>query len=392
MADVKSAANPSFLREEERRQGIELLYYAYRDFTAEHDARLRDLLRRYLADQGFRVTTAGDAAEARQKLAGMTFDLLVLDVMMPGEDGFDLTKSLRESSRIPILLLTARAETTDRIAGLERGADDYLVKPFEPRELVLRIRNILQRVAAEPESAAAELRLGDYRLDLKRGELMRGGAAVKLTGADNDSQLADACQACETLPRCRRQTDGTRIEESRARAVAERVGLPFEISGDLDPRDILVSIQTGDGVMQIAVPRERLFTPTTYIFIMWMVGSSLVLFAIASVFLRNQIKSLKRLAAAADAFGKGREVPNFRLEGATEVRQVGMAFLKMRERIQRSITQRTEMLAGVSHDLRTPLTRMRLALELQPSGPTAAELKDDLAAMERMVQGYIDFA
>jgi len=144
--------------------------------------------------------------------------------------------------------------------------------------------------------------------------------------------------------------------------------------------------------MQIAVPRERLFTPTTYIFIMWMVGSSLVLFAIASVFLRNQIKSLKRLAAAADAFGKGREVPNFRLEGATEVRQVGMAFLKMRERIQRSITQRTEMLAGVSHDLRTPLTRMRLALELQPSGPTAAELKDDLAAMERMVQGYIDFA
>src|SRR5665213_100163 len=190
MADVKSAANPSFLREEERRQGIELLYYAYRDFTAEHDARLRDLLRRYLADQGFRVTTAGDAAEARQKLAGMTFDLLVLDVMMPGEDGFDLTKSLRESSRIPILLLTARAETTDRIAGLERGADDYLVKPFEPRELVLRIRNSLQRVAAEPESAAAELRLGDYRLDLKRGELMRGGAAVKLTGAEQTLLLA----------------------------------------------------------------------------------------------------------------------------------------------------------------------------------------------------------
>lgn len=210
--------------------------------------------------------------------------------------------------------------------------------------------------------------------------------------ADNDTQLFYAFHPGETLPKGMRQTDGTRIEETLARAVAERVGLPFEISGDLDPRDILVSIQTGDGVMQIAVPRERLFTPTTYIFIMWMVGSSLVLFAIASVFLRNQIKSLKRLAAAADAFGKGREVPNFRLEGATEVRQVGMAFLKMRERIQRSITQRTEMLAGVSHDLRTPLTRMRLALELQSGSPTAAELKDDLAAMERMVQGYIDFA
>ena len=158
--------------------------------VVDDDARLRDLLRRYLDDQGFRVTTAGDAAEARQKLAGMTFDLLVLDVMMPGEDGFDLTKSLRESSRIPILLLTARAETTDRIAGLERGADDYLVKPFEPRELVLRIRNILQRVAAEPESAAAELRLGDCRLDLKRGELMRGRATVKLTGAEQTLLLA----------------------------------------------------------------------------------------------------------------------------------------------------------------------------------------------------------
>ncbi|MDE2512776.1 MAG: HAMP domain-containing protein, partial [Alphaproteobacteria bacterium] len=193
-------------------------------------------------------------------------------------------------------------------------------------------------------------------------------------------------------PKNVQQTDGSRIEETLAHAVTERVGLPFVISGEYADRDILVSVQTADGVLLAVVPRERLFTPTTYIFIMWMVGSSLVLFAIASVFMRNQIKSLRRLAVAVDDFGKGRDVPNFKVEGATEVRQTGMAFLRMRDRIQRAITQRTEMLAGVSHDLRTPLTRMRLALELQKDDPRTAELKADVAAMERMIQGYIDFA
>ena len=169
----------------------------------------------------------------------------------------------------------------------------------------------------------------------------------------------------ETLPKGVPQTDGSRIEETLGHAINERIGLPFQIGGEFDERDFLVSIQTDEGVLRVVVPRDRLFTPTTYIFIMWMVGSSLVLFAIASVFMRNQIKSLRRLALAVDDFGKGRDVPNFKVEGATEVRQTGMAFLRMRDRIQRAITQRTEMLAGVSHDLRTPLTRMRLALELQ---------------------------
>jgi two-component system osmolarity sensor histidine kinase EnvZ len=145
--------------------------------------------------------------------------------------------------------------------------------------------------------------------------------------------------------------------------------------------------------LQVAAPRKRLFTPTTYIFVLWMAGSSLVLLAIASIFMRNQVRALRRLAAAAEGFGKGRDVPNFRLEGATEVRQAAAAFLKMRDRIQRQITQRTEMLAGVSHDLRTPLTRMRLALELLgEEGPTVEEIKADVMVMERMVQGYLDFA
>src|SRR5271170_7573943 len=154
--------------------------------VVDDDSRLRDLLRRYLIDQGFRVTTAGDAAEARAKIGGMDFDLLILDVMMPGEDGFALTKSLRETSQIPILLLTARAETEDRINGLGRGADDYLVKPFEPRELVLRVRNVLARAAAMPE---------------KTGELYRGASPVKLTSAEQALLMTLARQPDEAMSR-----------------------------------------------------------------------------------------------------------------------------------------------------------------------------------------------
>src|SRR5580700_2724419 len=128
--------------------------------VVDDDARLRELLRRYLSDRGFRVTGAADAREARAQLASFAFDLIVLDVMMPGESGLDLTRSLRAetgvSRPVPVLLLTAIAEPEDRINGLEQGADDFLAKPFEPRELVLRIRNILQRRPA-PEDAAPAL-------------------------------------------------------------------------------------------------------------------------------------------------------------------------------------------------------------------------------------------
>ncbi|HZB91944.1 MAG TPA: ATP-binding protein [Stellaceae bacterium] len=185
----------------------------------------------------------------------------------------------------------------------------------------------------------------------------------------------------------------TWLDEALSGALAERVGRPFRLDTESDPRYILIAIALSDGVMHVEAPRTRLFTPTTYIFVLWMAGSSLVLLAVASLFMRNQVRSLRRLAAAAESFGKGRDVPNFKLEGATEVRQAAAAFLKMRDRIRRQITQRTEMLAGVSHDLRTPLTRMRLALEfLGKGGPEVEELKEDVIIMERMVQGYLDFA
>jgi len=139
--------------------------------VVDDDARLRELLRRYLSDSGFRVTTAGDASEARSQLASFAFDLVVLDVMM-----------LRSEGRLPVLLLTAMAEPEDRVNGLEQGADDYLSKPFEPRELVLRIRNILQRRPAD--AASRDLRFGGCRFDVARGELYRGAEVVHLTAAE----------------------------------------------------------------------------------------------------------------------------------------------------------------------------------------------------------------
>ena len=144
-------------------------------------------------------------------------------------------------------------------------------------------------------------------------------------------------------------------------------------------------------MLSVGVPRNRLYSSTTYIFVMWMLGSSLVLLAVATVFLRNQVKSLRRLAEAADSFGKGRPVPSFKVEGAVEVRRAAIAFMTMRDRLQRQVRQRTQMLAGVSHDLRTPLTRMKLALEILGNDPAVAELKSDVAEMEHMVHGYLDF-
>ena len=170
--------------------------------VVDDDRRLRELLRRYLSDSGFRVTGAADAAEARAQLASFAFDLIVLDVMMPGESGLVLTRALRERAapRIPVLLLTAMGEPEDRVNGLEQGADDYLAKPFEPRELVLRIRNILQRQPAA-DGAEGALRFGAFRFDRGRGELSRGGDNVHLTAAETGLLSILAQQAGQPVSR-----------------------------------------------------------------------------------------------------------------------------------------------------------------------------------------------
>ncbi len=151
----------------------------------DDDTRLRDLLQRYLTEEGFRVTTAADAAEARKKIQAMQFDLLIVDIMMPGESGLDLTRDIRQTGSVPILMLTAMGETQARIDGLEAGADDYLGKPFEPRELVLRIQSILRRTPAEAEvETPSQVSLGDAMFDLNRQTLYRGSKAVRLTSTE----------------------------------------------------------------------------------------------------------------------------------------------------------------------------------------------------------------
>jgi two-component system, OmpR family, osmolarity sensor histidine kinase EnvZ len=186
--------------------------------------------------------------------------------------------------------------------------------------------------------------------------------------------------------------DGSGAEEQLRIAVNNRLGADSQTQTLDNSSDFLVQVPVGGGVLSAMVSRKRLTTPTTYIFILWMIGSSLVLLVVAAIFLRNQVKSLRRLAIAAEGFGKGRPVAFSKVEGALEVRQAAVAFIQMRDRIQRQIRQRTEMLAGVSHDLRTPLTRMKLELELLGDNPIVAELKSDVIEMERLVQLYLDFA
>ncbi|HMK79438.1 MAG TPA: response regulator [Xanthobacteraceae bacterium] len=169
--------------------------------VVDDDRRIRDLLSRFLTAEGYRVTTADNAADARAKLGSLAFDLLVLDVMMPGETGFQLAKSLRETSAVPILMLTAKTEPDSRIAGLELGADDYVPKPFEPRELSLRIANILKRTIAPPPVVVESVCFGEFVFHLARGELKRGDDVVHLTERERDMLRVLSATPGETVPR-----------------------------------------------------------------------------------------------------------------------------------------------------------------------------------------------
>ncbi|MBI1301791.1 MAG: HAMP domain-containing protein [Alphaproteobacteria bacterium] len=166
---------------------------------------------------------------------------------------------------------------------------------------------------------------------------------------------------------------------------------PFEINVDFYEKWIEVRVQLSKGVLNISLPQRRLFSSTTYIFLIWIFCASSLLLVISILFMRNQIRPIRRLAIAAERFGKGRDVRKFKIEGAKEVRQAGQAFLDMKTRIQRQIKQRTEMLAGVSHDLRTPLTRLKLQVAMMGDSPDVYDMKNDIRDMERMIDGYLDF-
>ncbi len=197
-------------------------------------------------------------------------------------------------------------------------------------------------------------------------------------------------QAGHIAPMRLQDTSGI-LEKVLAGAIVEQVGRPYRLDVWTHPRDVVIDIQLTNQVLNVRVPTERLFIGTSYSLFLWMAGTSLIFLLIAAQFLRNQVRPIRRLAAAAAAFGKGRDVDDFSPAGATEIRQAAAAFIAMRERLRRFISQRTDMLSAASHDLRTPLTRMKLELEMLPDSTLVDGLKSDVADMERMVGSYLDF-
>jgi two-component system, OmpR family, phosphate regulon response regulator OmpR len=189
--------------------------------VVDDDERIRGLLQKFLVRNGFLVSVARDAAQARRLLAGLEFDLIILDVMMPGEDGIALTRDLRARLSTPILLLTARGEAANRIEGFEAGADDYLVKPFEPKELLLRVGAILRRMPAvrPAEPVPKVLHLGAVRYDMDRGELWRGKDAVRLTATEAALMRVFAASPGAAISRERLVADLGREDAAQERAV-----------------------------------------------------------------------------------------------------------------------------------------------------------------------------
>jgi two-component system, OmpR family, phosphate regulon response regulator OmpR len=219
--------------------------------VVDDDRRIRDLLSRFLFGEGYRVTTAETAADARAKLQGLRFDLLILDVMMPGETGFDLARDLRAASSVPIIMLTARDEAKSRIEGLTIGADDYLGKPFEPRELSLRVASILRRARPAAAPALETVRFGDFRFHIARGELKRGDEVIRLTDRERDMLRLLAATPGETVPRQALAGSGGATGERAVDVQVNRLRRKIE----LDPANpLLVQTVRGIGYRLVTAP------------------------------------------------------------------------------------------------------------------------------------------
>jgi two-component system phosphate regulon response regulator OmpR len=219
--------------------------------VVDDDLRIRDLLSRYLVDHGYRVTTAGSAAEARARLDTLSFDLLVLDVMMPGESGLELARAIRNGSEIPILMLTARTEAGDRIAGLELGADDYVPKPFEPRELLLRIGNVLRRSAPDAPKVIEAVHFGDFVFHLASGHLVRAGKVTRITEREREMLRVLAARPGETVPRAALATPGSAANERAVDVQVNRLRRKIE-RNPADP--VFLRTVRGIGYCLVATP------------------------------------------------------------------------------------------------------------------------------------------
>lgn len=210
--------------------------------------------------------------------------------------------------------------------------------------------------------------------------------------AEQSLNLSIALQPGRELPERRRTNTFAVVDRSLERALSERLDAPFWFDTTRYPAYVDIRVQVDQGVIRILAPRDRAFATQGHIFVLWMAMATILLTAIAILFIRNQTRTIERLASAADAFGRGIDAPAFKPSGAREVRQAAHAFLAMKSRIQRHIDQRTALLASVSHDLRTPLTRLKLELALAEPGPRTAEMKRDLSEMEHMIDEYLAFA
>ena len=233
-------------------------------------------------------------------------------------------------------------------------------------------------------------------LDLLRRYPDADDRAWIITSARQHYNLRMSFEPGATLHFGRRTNILGPMDDDLAAAMREIVRRPFTMDWTSDPQEVLLRVAVDDGVLAINAPRKRLDTGAIYIFVLWLTGSALILFTVAALFMRNQVRAIRRLSRAAEIFGTGREIGPIKPEGAQEVRRAATAFNRMQERIVRFVAQRTDMLAGVSHDLRTPLTRMRLTLAMLPHAPAldpdVAGMVADVDEMERMIDGYLAFA
>jgi two-component system osmolarity sensor histidine kinase EnvZ len=260
---------------------------------------------------------------------------------------------------------------------LLQGVVSYV---FFERDLDSTTRWMARDIAADAAFLAA---IEDTHGDAERAKL-RALASARLrypVVLEKDATLAPP-------PHTRFSTIERALDEVIAQQVEGSRNFVVQASDNI----ITIRIGVHDGVLRLEVPRSRVTVTSPDIFIVWMVGTALILLAIAVLYLRNQVRPIEQLALASEAFGKGRAVPDFKPYGASEVRRAAQAFLTMRQRIERHVAQRTEMLAGISHDMKTPLSRMKLQLAMMPESPDIQEMRGDIAEMEHMLDEYLDFA
>lgn len=285
-----------------------------------------------------------------------------------------------------------------------------MIKPFMPRALFARSLIILLAPVAllqvvviyvymERYSELVTRRLasgvaGEIALiiDAKESNFPPEAFHRILNFAEAEQGLIVTFEDGDTLPNQERQRFFPMLSDTVGEQLQRRIDRPFWYNTDEWPSHAAIQVQLDDTIMHIKVRRSRILATNWHIFLVWMAGTSLIFIGIAVLFLRNQVRPIQRLATAAENYGKGRDVPDFKPSGATEVRNAAIAFIDMRNRLNRHMTQRTEMLAGVSHDLRTPLTRMKLQLAMLGDNEDIEDMKKDVSEMERMLEGYLAFA